>query len=41
LEAEHRKGGTANAGSVEERDEIVGAEERLPETAESVAAERE
>ncbi len=39
LDVDHRKGGTANASTVEERDDLVGAEDKLPETAESVAAE--
>jgi hypothetical protein len=41
LGVDHRKGGTANASKVEEKDDLSGAEYRLPETAESVAAERD
>jgi hypothetical protein len=41
LEVDHRNGGTANASKVEEKDDLVGAEDRLHETAESVVAERD
>lgn len=41
LDVDHRKGGAANARTVEGKDNLVGAEDKLPETAESVAAERD
>lgn len=41
LGVDHRRGGAANASAVEENDDLVGAGDRLPETAESVVAERD
>jgi hypothetical protein len=41
LDVDHRKGSTANASTEEEKDDLVSAENKLPETAVSVAAERD
>lgn len=41
LHEDHEKGGKANAPDVTVRAEMLSAEDRLPETAESVAAERD
>lgn len=39
LHEDHEKGGKANARTVEERAGLMDASERMPETAETVAAE--
>jgi hypothetical protein len=41
LDVDHRKGGTANARTEEEKDYLVGAKNKLLERAESVTAERD
>lgn len=41
LHEDHEKGGKANAPDITVRAEMLSAEDKVPETAESVAAERD